>query len=147
MASLLTSDEIVSFTGALMDHFDTFYRNIVVFKSPQKVIAANPGNTYPGYENTSTESDVQYVPVSGIYPALKVSISKMDKDETFESVPIGIANGEDYIKVKEDAKDFIENGKTENILIDGQYYNVIGTPKVKNYLGLVFYWFPIAKIV
>ena len=55
MANLLTNTDTSSFTGILADHFDTFKRNIIVYKEPKKVIdiAASNNNVMAGYGESS----------------------------------------------------------------------------------------------
>lgn len=146
MANLISNTEKFALTGANNDLFDTVCRNIVIFKTPQKTVTLTSDNTYAGYGDTSVETSVSYTINSGIYPAKILNPQKINKDLTFESIPLDITAGDIFIKVKPDAKEFIENGGNENALIDGQYYNFAGTPRYKNYLGLEYYYYPLLKI-
>ena len=141
MANLLSTEDIASFTGALDDHFDTFNRDIVVFKEPKRIINSGPfDSVLAGYEDSSIESQITYVPVSGVYPAIITYKDEQDS-EFLTELSSRVAKGELKIKVKEDCRNFILNGKTEAVHIDSKSFNTVSEDKVQHYLGLKFYIF------
>ena len=140
MPSLVTAEEEKSLTGIFSDIFDTFKRDIVVHKEPKKLIADVSVPSYFGYEtDRSNKINYTYIPVSGVYPA---TIRYRD---TQELEPLGIANaaavsvGEVSIKVKSDAKVFIEKGKTERITFDNKAFKISSDFAVARFLSSEFY--------
>lgn len=141
--NLVSTTDRFYLTGALADHFDTFARYITIFKTPQKTITNS--DSYAGYGESSAESSISTTVVSGQYLAMRVA-NNVDLDGNFDEVPVGTTKGEIYIKVQEDAMNFIENGANEAVLVDGLYYNFAGSVRPKNYLGYVFYIYPLEKV-
>ncbi len=137
MSSLLSSTEIGGFTGVLLDHFDTFQRNITVHKEPLKVVSTiNSANSYAGYGESSNTTQFSYVPQSQTFSAMVIYANHQKGIASqVGSFPIGTIK----IKVKEDAAKYINNGKTEKIDVDGKSFNAVTSDRVQNYLGLKFY--------
>jgi len=147
MASLVTSSDKLALTGALGDHFDTFKRDIVVFKEPIKVISnVYSNNNYAGYGESSNPIEFTYVPVSGVYSAI-VSYYSDQTPELGDNIGNVIINkGSVKIKVEQSARDFILDGtKTESIKIDGNTFNKYSSEQVQNYLDLYYYIFYLEK--
>ena len=69
MATLLSSAEISGITGIFGDIFDTFKRDVVIFKEPKKVISSINTENIFGYGEPSNAVNYSYVPQSGTYPA------------------------------------------------------------------------------
>ncbi len=140
MASLIPKADISGFTGALADHFDTFKREIVVYKEPQRVVNSGPfDSVLAGYEDSSSSS-VSYVPVSGVYSGLVVYEDEQDT-RYVNMLNSNVNKGVIKIKVEKNARDFIKNGKTERIQVDEKSFNTITDDKIQNYLGLNYYIF------
>mgnify|MGYP001024445406 CR=1 FL=1 len=140
MPSLVTAVEEKNLTGIFNDIFDTFKRDIVIHKEPKKLIADVSIPSYFGYEtDRSNKINYTYIPVSGVYPA---TIRYRD---TQEIEPLGITNaaavsvGEVSIKVKSDAKIFIERGKTERITFDNKTFKISSDFAVARFLSSEFY--------
>ena len=140
MPSLIPQADISGFTGALADHFDTFKREIIVYKEPQRVVNSGPfDSVLAGYEDSSS-TNVSYVPVSGVYSGLVVY--EDDQDTRYVNMLNSNVNkGVIKIKVEKDARDFIKNGKTERIEVDEKSFNTISDDKIQNYIGLNYYIF------
>lgn len=139
MASLLSSTAISSFTEVLASHFDTFQRNVVVHKEPIKVVnVINSPKTYAGYNDSSNPNNFTLIPQSQTFQAIVVYEDKQrEVVSQVATFPVGLIK----IKVKQDARDYIMNGKTEKIVVDGKSFNAVTEDKVQNYLGMVFYIF------
>ncbi len=130
MASLLTSTEIASVTGAIGDSFDTFKQEIVVYKEPIKTIADLNVSFLYGYNTEYEESNYTYTAVSGVYNGLVISNSAVATDDFINDAKIEVPDNEIRIKVEKDARDFIRNGmKTERIVIANKDYYMIGSDK------------------
>ncbi len=145
MASLVSNANKVYLTGALSSHFDTFSRNIIVFKEPKKTVTnINTANVIPGYENSSNIANITYVIVSGTYPA-QITYLNQQKGHTLEETKTFLEDDKIRIKVKEDCKEYINKGKTENIVVDGNTFNLKSSEAEANYLGLKFYTYILEK--
>jgi len=139
MANLIDSDAKLYLTGALNDHFDTFSRDIIIFKKPQiDPITPNESNLV-GYGDSAQYPNITYTINSGIYPAIRMI--KNDQPIIFldEAKVTLIGQGKARVKVREDAKNFIENGPNERVVIDGMSFNFSNEKYPQNYLGLIFY--------
>ena len=144
MSSLISSTDAAVFSGGFQDLFDTVKRNIIIFKEP-RVIYSDPNDNppYPGYENPN-DPNVTYEVVSGQYQG-QVIYRGNQNSNVFQEVKIGINDGIVTIKVEGDARDYIKNGKTQNIVVDGNTYDVISSEWIQNYLGLNFYYFALNR--
>tara|TARA_R100000008_G_C3586613_1_gene172937 strand:- start:1873 stop:2313 length:441 start_codon:yes stop_codon:yes gene_type:complete len=140
MPSLIPQADISGFTGALADHFDTFKREIVVYKEPQRVVNSGPfDSVLAGYEDSSS-TNISYVPVSGVYSGLIVYEDEQDT-RYVNMLNSNVNKGVIKIKVEKNARDFIKNGKTERIEVDEKSFNTISNDKIQSYLGLNYYIF------
>ena len=147
MSSLLTSNEILVATGTLSNHFDTFaISNIIIHKEPIATISnVSDAETMYGYENSSNEDNIAYTTVSGIFPAIVTENRKASIQE-LPQLQSRYLKGEIIVKVKQVARDYIKNGKTEMVeLSDGRTFNTISDEAVQNYLGLKFYYFGLER--
>lgn len=147
MAGLIPQSEVTVLTGVFAQHFDTFSREIVIYKEPQKVITSvNPQSSpgYYGYSQPTQEENITYVPVSGTHSAIVLYPENQDFRNLVDMKMIDL-QGKVHIKVREETKNFIKNGKTEKIVIDSNDYNLNGSEKVQNYLGLKYYYFPVDR--
>ena len=134
MASLLQTTEITSLVSILGDVFDTFKRQITINKSPKKVISQINQSQLFGYGEAANPVNYTYAPQSGIYYA-KVSYLEYKGDEYIQDFQSKVDSNLVRIKVQSDAKEYIENGTTENIEIDNKTFNLLGDYIVKNFLG------------
>lgn len=154
MSSLLSSTQITTLTGQYARLFDTFTlektQTITIFKEPQQTIITGNVNTdvsYPGYNlgefnNTNIQNNyVTYIPISGTYPA-RIKYGGEQKTSILGETRASISEGGQIrIRVEEDCYNYILNGKTEYVLIDGVACNIKSDPSVRRYLGLKYYDF------
>tara|TARA_R100000808_G_C2152931_1_gene162725 strand:+ start:2947 stop:3381 length:435 start_codon:yes stop_codon:yes gene_type:complete len=138
MANLISTTEANSFKKVLEDHFDTFKRSITIHKEPVRVISQTNNQPFAGYGESSEEENVSYVPQSKSFEGL---ITYDNKQKEIASEIGTYQTGVVRIKVKENAAQYIKNGKTERIEVDGKSFNTITDDKVQNYLGSIFYIF------
>lgn len=143
--NLLDSNTLEAFTGIFGDHFDTFssFRSpIIVNKEPIKTysVVDQPNFGYGPVENTIT-----YTPVSGSFAAIIIYPKSQDK-KFFGETRSYIPQGDVAIKVKPEAKNFIESGKTENIVVNGVTYNNISDFRIQDYYGLQFYYYDLKRL-
>ncbi len=134
MASLLTSTETKNLVGILGDVFDTFKRDVVIHKSPKKVISQINESQLFGYGEAANPVNYTYTPQSGVYSA-KISYIENKANEYVQDFQSNIDSNLVRMKVQGDAKDYIESGTTENITFDDKTFNLLGDHMVKNFLG------------
>jgi hypothetical protein len=118
MASLLSATQKASFEKGMDNLFDTFKQDVVIYKEARiEVINITQPRMY-GYNERSDIDNINYVPVTGVFSAL-VTFTKKQTQQRLEEIENKIDKGEAEMKVKSDANDFIQNGKTLYASFDG----------------------------
>ena len=147
MATVLSDADKESFKSSIIDLFETFSRDIVIHKEPKKVIdQVNPARpVLPGYKHDSNPSNVTYIPRSKIFKAMIRYNNKQDV-ETDNFAGTKIPTGMVAIKVQDDAKDYINKGSTEKIVLDGKSFKVASSDAVKDHFGYQLYVYFIEEI-
>lgn len=139
MGSLILSSEIAAFQQAVNDHFDTFKREITVHKEPIKNIVQTTTNQMLGYQEDSNIVDYTYTPRSqNFYAIIKYNI-KGENLPIDNELKLRFPDQFVEIKVQEDAKNYINQDKTEKVTFDNKAFNIVSSSVVKNYLGLSYY--------
>lgn len=134
MASLLTDAEKSKFKGALDDLFDTFKQNIVVYKEAQieLVDAAQPRMF--GYNERVDISNINYAPVTGVFPALVIFGKKQDETQ-LQDMANRVPEGQATIKVKSDCRDYIDNnGRTIGVVINDLMFKVVSSQSQRRFI-------------
>ena len=140
MPSLVSSDEINSFTGDFQNLFDTFKRTLTVHKTPKRVIEQINTDFLHGYGEPADQVNYTYVPVSQDFEAMVLYKDRQDSDE-MDNVGLTYFAGDVRIKVDEETKDYIKTGKTEKIVIDGKPFQLMTEESVKYFFGIKLYVF------
>lgn len=142
MSSLLSNSQIEAVTGVFARHFDTFSngRNLIVHKEPKRTIISENENLYAGYSFSSNEDNFILTPVSGVFPVVKVE-NKNQNTANQPDLQTLSSISSCRVKVKQDAREFIKNGKNILFDLDGISYNSIGGETVQNFQGLKYYYF------
>lgn len=145
MPSLLSNVQISTFTGVYKKHFDLFSydrtRLITVFKEPIKTVVSLSNTISPayGYDDASQETNFTYTVQSGIYPSV-IAYNNDQKTNELEEAKNQVGQGRVRLKLEQDARDFIEDGrKTLRIEFDGKAYNTITFDAVHSFLGLKYF--------
>lgn len=144
MAGFIPSSQISSLTGAFETHFQTFARDIVIFKEPIKTLIETNGVSLPGFRDSAAEENYTTTTVSGVYPAL-VKYGNDQESTFFKDIQSKIVQGDCIIKVKEDARNFINEGKTEAFLIDNMYFKNSSDERISTLQGLTYYIYTLEK--
>ena len=124
MATLLSNTEKITIQGLYGDFFETFQRKITIHKAPKKVINTVNLTTVFGY---GTEEHVvyDYQTVSGTYSGL---IDYKFKDNYLVSeINQKFINADARIKVAEDARNFLLEGRTERVDFDDKSFQVLSS--------------------
>jgi len=138
MPSLISNTEKNNLTGIFNDIFDTFKRQIVVHKEPKRVVSSINTAAIFGYGDPSSSVNYTYVPQSGIYDAT-IRYNLDQTQETLGDIPQYVSEGGVYIKVQQEARDYINKGKTEKVTFDGKSFKVISEDANKSFLNSKFY--------
>jgi hypothetical protein len=145
MASLLTDAQRVSFGSNYNDLFDTLSRDIVIYKEPIKNITSVNQTPIFGYPGDQLPESVTYTPVFETFKA-RIFYGSPDEDIISLNSEIKNPNTSARIRVKETAKNYIENGKTEKIMFDNKSWNVNYGFVVKRYIDENFYEYMMKEI-
>jgi hypothetical protein len=147
MGELLSTTDKANFQASYLDIFETFKKEIVVHKEPiKKVDKTNSESTLPGYNESSNITNYTFIPVSQAFYAL-IRYNAKQETRVADEVGVQIPEGQVVIKVKQDARDYIMNGKTEKITFDGKSFNLITRDAVRDYFGMKIYVFSLEEIV
>jgi hypothetical protein len=125
MPSLITDLQKTYVTGVFGNVFDTFSRPIIIYKEGIKTpVPTLPNNTAIfGFGQNQSQQLFSFTPVTGIYPAIIKYAGRYGSEEKEDILNSNIdayfGNGPISIKIRGDTKDFIINGHTEKIQIDG----------------------------
>ena len=139
MANLLTDLDISDFTTVLRDHFDTFKRDITIYRRSQVVTTDINSVPIVGYSDPSiNNSTVTYTSETGVFSAIRMNKNNFPITNLGE-FKLGLSDGEIRIKVEEDAMRFIEQGGVERIVVDEISFNLDGQRHTQNYLGQIYY--------
>lgn len=139
MASLISAAEKAVFTGALNDLFDTFKEDIIIYKEAKiQYINIDQPRIF-GYNDRVDISNINYIPVTGVFPAL-VRFNK-DQDTTrIKDLGNFTPQGEVSIKIKQDARDYIANsGATIGISIQDSMYKIISFDSSRRFISTDYY--------
>lgn len=85
MASLLSSAQKSSFEKGMTNLFDTFKQDIVIYKEAKiEIININQPRMF-GYNERSDIENINYIPVTGVFPALVTYAKKTSPRKTRRS--------------------------------------------------------------
>ena len=144
MASLLSDGDKARWVQDLETIFDTFKQNIVIIKEPKIQLINEAKPRIFGYNEDSDPSNITYIPVSGIYPAI-VKFEKEQKADRLNETANLLGLGRVTIKVKKDASDFISNGKTIAIEIDSQSFKLKSFKSTRGFIPALYYIYELEK--
>jgi len=140
MADLLSSTDKEFFSSVMGDIFDTFKREIIVHKEPQKIVTNVNVDGYHGYGESSNKENISYIPVSKSFYAM-VSYKDNQGFDSDVSTGIEFSKGVVRIKVEQDARDYIVNGDTMKIDVDDRPFKLVTDDSLKHYFGTRYYVF------
>jgi len=136
--SFLSAGDENWYENALDTWFETFKKIIIVNKEPIKNIVQNTQNQMLGYEETSNIIDYSYTPRNQSFDAV-IKYNPIDNLKEDLEIKIKFTNQPVEIYVKEDAKNYIDTDKTENISFDGKIFNIFSTSITKHYQNNTLY--------
>jgi len=137
--SFINSNTAAEFSNAYDEFFDYFSRSFIVHKEPIKVIQELQSTPLYGYGSSSDSVNYTYLPVTGIFNGRIYYNNARDTDAVNSDLKLVFARGDVTLKVKQNARDFIANGKTIKLEFDGKTWNVITEDTIKKYLNNSYY--------
>ena len=139
MASLITDSEKKILSGVFNDVFDTFKREVVVYKEPVKTITTINEAALFGYGEDANVTNYEYATQSGSFHGIIKYQDKQD-EKYYSDIGSPLPAGDVRVKVKKECRDYIENGhKTEKIVFDSKSWNIISDDSVKRFLDTEFF--------
>jgi CRISPR-associated protein Cas8b1/Cst1 subtype I-B len=118
--------------------FDTFSQDVIIYKEARiEITNINQPRMY-GYNERSDIDNINYIPVTGVFPAL-VTFTKKQSQQRLEEADNIIDKGEVEMKVKSEANDFIQNGKTLYASLDGLMFKFISSQAPRPYISSEFF--------
>ena len=145
MADLLSNTDKTSFQNSVLDLFDTFSRSVTVHKEPQKNIISVDAHLLPGYEGASHPENIKYIPKNAAFKAI-IKYNRKQDTETEAWAGVTIPRGEVSIKVKEETRDYFNNGRTLKVDFDNKSFKVASTDSVKDYFGMKMYVYYLEEV-
>ena len=137
--SFISSEIATSFSKDYDDFFVYFSRPFIVHKEPIKVLESVQSPTMYGYGSSSDSANYTYIPVNAVFNSRIYYNNSRDTDAVNSDLKLVFARGDVTLKVKQDARDYIANGKTIKLEFDGKTWNVITEDVIKKYLNNTYY--------
>jgi hypothetical protein len=137
--SFINSTTAAEFSKDYDDFFTYFSRPFTVHKDPVRVIEQVQNAPIYGYGQSSDPVNFTYIPVNAVFSGRIYYNNSIDPDAVNSDLKLVFAKGDVTLKVKQDARDYIANGKTMKIEFDGKTWNVITEDIVKKYLNNIYY--------
>jgi hypothetical protein len=141
MASLLSTTERANLTSIFTDIFDTFKRTVTIHKEPKKIITTINESALFGYSDSSNVVNYSYESVSSSFEATIRYVESARDDYFAKDLNSYLEGTLVRIKVKKDARDYIESSPTEKVTFDNKNFKVVGNDTVKTFLDSTFYVF------
>ena len=137
--SFINSTAAAEFSQDYDNFFVYFSRPFVVHKEPIKVLESIQSPTMYGYGSSSDTANYTYIPVNATFNGRIYYNNTNDADAVNSDLKLIFARGDVTLKVKQDARDYIANGRTIKLEFDGKTWNVITEDIVKKYLNNSYY--------
>ena len=137
--SFISEEVAAEFSKSYDDFFNHFSRPFIVHKEPVKVMQQLESAPLYGYGSNSDPVNYTYIPVSATFSGRIYYNNARDTDAVDSDLKLVFARGDVTLKVKQDAKDYISNGKTIKVEFDDKTWNIITEDIVKKYLNNTYY--------
>ena len=147
MSSLVSSSDLNILSGIYGNFFDTFARTIIVYKESIKTPIQNPNiqNFSYGFGMQQAQQGVTFQQVTGVFQAL-INYTNNQEQELITDANVKSTPGEVIIKVQLPCRNFINNGKTEKINIDGRDFEVISEERAQTILNSQIFRYELQSI-
>jgi hypothetical protein len=136
MSSYLTTAQKSAYSQAFYDIHDTFSRDIVIWKHANTTLISTTPDYNFLYSQVQPSVQVQYTPVSGVFPA-RIKWENPHKINDARDIKPTIRGNYCRIKIKGNALNFISGA--ERIEIDGRPMHWIGSSQLHGLFTGDFY--------
>lgn len=151
MAGFISVTEQAGILATFSGSFDTWKRDIVVYKEPLKTLVdpQPQGNNVFGFGEQQQDPVYSYTPRSGVFSAI-IRYNDIERNPA-KNAPLSpeilarIYWGPVSIKVERNCRDFINDGVTERILVDGNSYLMDSDERLQTYQGSEYYIYSLRK--
>jgi hypothetical protein len=143
MPGFVTDYQQQILTGLYDTTFQTFARNIVIYKQPIKqqiiTVTNNPNNF--GFGDAPIENQYSFIPVSGVFLAVVryPNRKKIGDTEVIQDTNTMAYVEEVRIKVRDDCYNFIESGQTDKFVFDNKDFYLNSKSEHFPFLGSSYY--------
>jgi len=138
--SFINSTAAASFSKDYDDFFTYFCRPFTVHKEPIKIVEQMQNAPLYGYGSSSDSANYTYIPVYKTFNGrIYYNHSRRDYEDVDTDLKFIFTKGDVTLRVKEDARNFIANGKTIKLEFDGKTWNIITEDILKKYLNNTYY--------
>tara|TARA_R100000005_G_C4997623_1_gene204316 strand:+ start:747 stop:1190 length:444 start_codon:yes stop_codon:yes gene_type:complete len=110
-----------AFTKAYGEFFDYFKKEVVVYKEPKKTVSDVQLSFLYGYGTDSNGDNYEFTPVSGVFSGLVVYRNNIP-DTQLTEINVEMPDKQLMLKVEEKAKDYINNGRNDSLIIDDKKF-------------------------
>jgi hypothetical protein len=135
MPTLLSDIEKTAYSNVFNDIHDTFSRDVIVWKTPKKVVVST-NNNHNFLYNDQESLKVDYIPVSGTFKA-RVEWGDPSKLILNPDIRTEIKGNVCRLKVKQDFINFMDGAA--QVEIDGRKVEQIGSNKPHGLFDIDFY--------
>lgn len=146
MSSMLSKTDVDSFVKSYSDFFETFQRDIIIYKQVKQIAVNVATPLVFGYDTPSNVTNYTNIIQSGVFKALVINTSSTKEDKSIGDTNSFFNNSTCTIKVEENAKKFIDEG-IEKVVIDNTNYDIIGHDKKVNFLSKSYYMYELKESV
>lgn len=157
MANLVSATERKNILAVFEDSFDTWCRDIIVYKQPLKTLVApapSTSNNSFGFGDNQQDPIYSYnQTVSGLFKAVirdsEIESAARQAADLSPEMQARILTNPISMKVRPEAFTFIEDGPTEKV-IDvkaGITFYLNGVAGLQTYMGSTYYVYPLRKIL
>ena len=149
MANLLSATEIASITGSFGDVFDTFKKEIVIWKEPIKKVSDINTSFLFGYDNAQADAtNFTFEPVSGVYSGIVIygPGTQTSADEYMNDANFYAPDNKIRIKVELEARSFINSGENDRAVIDDKSFKFVGAEKQVDFLTKRYYCYELEDL-
>lgn len=137
--SFINSTAAAEFSQDYDNFFTYFSRPFIVHKDPIRIVDQVQSAPLYGYGSSSDAVNFTYIPVTGTFNGRIYYNNSNNADAVNGELKLVFVKGDVTLKVKQDARDFIANGRTIKLEFDGKTWNLITEDIVKKYLNNTYY--------
>lgn len=136
MSSLLGTGILKQAEDLIFQNFDTWKREIVVWKTPIKtIVSTNPVQHNFAYGSNNPTFEETFTPVSGVFNADIVYVDSLAQQKVDQSTFQNNLNapqpkGEVRLTLDETGRNFLISGSNERITLDGKSFKINSDERV-----------------